>query len=294
MLKTLGPGAIGIRGLALPEAIGLARDTGFEAVVFDVREAARLAEQHGPDHVQDLFARAGVRPASWNVPVAWRDGADRDAEIGGLPALAALARELGSPWATSGIRPGADDLTYGENFALHVQRLRPVARVLAEAGCRLGLEFIGPKTFRAPFRHEFIWTLRGTLELARAIGTGNVGVLLDAWHLYTSGEAVEDVTRLRPEDVVAVHVNDAPPGIPVEEQIDTVRALPLATGVIDLVGFMGALRTIGYDGPVMPEPFSQRLDDLAATDPVAAARETARSMDELWRAAGLAGDGRRE
>jgi hypothetical protein len=37
----------------------------------------------------------------------------------------------------------------------------------------------------------------------------------------------------------------------------------------------------------MPEPFSQRLDDLAASDPLAAARETAGSMDELWRAAGL-------
>jgi sugar phosphate isomerase/epimerase len=72
-----------------------------------------------------------------------------------------------------------------------------------------------------------------------------------------------------------------------------VRALPMETEVIDLVGFMRALREMGYDGPVMPEPFSQRLNDLAATDPPAAAREAARSMDALWRAAGLGmmGDG---
>ena len=44
---------------------------------------------------------------------------------------------------------------------------------------------------------------------------------------------------------------------------------------------------LGFDGPVMPEPFSKALEDLAAADPLAAAIETARSMNELWAAAGL-------
>jgi sugar phosphate isomerase/epimerase len=43
------------------------------------------------------------------------------------------------------------------------------------------------------------------------------------------------------------------------ERVDTLKvALPMETGVIDLVGFMRALWEMGYDGPVMPEPFSQR------------------------------------
>ena len=84
-----------------------------------------------------------------------------------------------------------------------------------------------------------------------------------------------------------VHVNDAPAGINRDEHIDTVRTLPMETGIIDLVGFMRALQEMGYDGPVMPEPFSQRINDLAATDPRAAAREAARSMDALWQAAEL-------
>jgi sugar phosphate isomerase/epimerase len=72
------------------------------------------------------------------------------------------------------------------------------------------------------------------------------------------------------------------------ERVDTLNvALPMETGVIDLVGFMRPLREMGYDGPVMPEPFSQRLNDLAATDPESAVREAARSMDALWRAAGF-------
>src|SRR5690606_15698309 len=115
------------------------------------------------------------------------------------------------------------------------------------------------------------------------LGTGNVGVLLDAWHLYTSHGTIDDLDTITARDVIAVHVNHAPAGIPIDEQQDLSRTLPLETGVIDLVGFMGKLQKMGYDGPVMPEPFSKRIDDIAATDPLAAARETARSMADLWR-----------
>jgi len=52
------------------------------------------------------------------------------------------------------------------------------------------------------------------------------------------------------------------------EGIDVVRALPGETGGIDLAGFRGALRTIGYDGPVVPEPFVKELADLAPDEAV--------------------------
>jgi sugar phosphate isomerase/epimerase len=182
---------------------------------------------------------------------------------------------------------GSDQRSFQENFDWHVTRLRPIAEVLRDEGCRFGIEFLGPKTYRAAFRHEFIHTLDGVMELIAAIGTGNVGVLLDSWHLYTSGGSLADLQDLTNQGVVVVHVNDAPAGIARDEQIDTVRTLPMETGVIDLVGFMRAVQEMGYDGPVMPEPFSQRINDLAATDPLAAAREAAHSMDALWRAAGL-------
>jgi sugar phosphate isomerase/epimerase len=234
-----------------------------------------------------------VRPALWNLPVAWRDDDQWQADLRELPQLAATARALGATRTATYMPSGSDERSFQENFDWHVARLRPIAEVLRDEGCQFGIEFIGPKTYRAAFRHEFIHTLDGVMELVAAIGTGNVGVMLDSWHLYTSGGTLADLERLTNHDVVVVHVNDAPTGIARDEQIDTVRTLPMETGVIDLVGFMRALREMGYDGPVMPEPFSQRINDLAATDPEAAAREAARSMDALWRAAGLEvmGDG---
>src|SRR5918999_6516861 len=287
MYATIGPNQLGIHGLSLSEAIALARDTGFAGLSFDSRAAARAVDEQGVTAVQEQFASAGVKPALWNLPVAWRDEDQWQADLRELPRLAAAARDLGSTRTTTYMPSGSDERPFRENFAWHVARLRPIAEVLRDEGCRFGIEFIGPKTFRAAFRHEFIHTLDGVMELVAAIGTGNVGVLLDSWHLYTSGGTIADLERLTNDDVVVVHVNDAPEGIARDEQIDTVRALPMETGVIDLVGFMRSLREMGYDGPVMPEPFSQRINDLATTDPDAAAREAARSMDALWRAAGL-------
>jgi sugar phosphate isomerase/epimerase len=290
MYATIGPEALGIRGLSLSKAIALARDAGFAGLAFDSRAAARAVDEQGLAAVQEEFGQAGVKPALWNLPVAWRDDEQWQTDLSELPRLAATARELGATQTATYMPSGSDERPFRENFDWHVVRLRPIAEILRDEGCRFGIEFLGPKTYRAAFRHEFIYTLDGVMELIAAIGTGNVGLLLDSWHLYTSGGALADLEHLTNQDVVVVHVNDAPAGVALDEQIDTVRALPMETGVIDLVGFMRALRKMDYDGPVMPEPFSQRLNDLATTDPNAAAREAARSMNALWQAAGL-GDG---
>jgi sugar phosphate isomerase/epimerase len=282
MYATISPDALGIRGLSLSEAITLACDSGFVGLSFDSRAAARAVDDQGLAAVQEQFAQAGVKPAIWNLPVAWRDDGQWQADLRELPRLAATARELGATRTATYMPSGSDERPFRENFDWHVARLRPIAEALRDEGCRFGIEFIGPRTYRAAFRHEFIHSLDGVMELNAAIGTGNVGLLLDSWHLYTSGGTIAEMERLTNDDVVVVHVNDAPAGIAPDEQIDTVRTLPMETGVIDLVGFMRALRKMGYDGPVMPEPFSQRLNDLAATDPEAAAREAARSMDALF------------
>ena len=287
MYATIGPEALGIRGLSLSEAIALARDARFAGLAFDIRLAANAVAERGLEAVREEFSRAGVRPAHWNLPVVWRDDAAWEADLRELPRLAAVGRELGAPRTATYMPSGSDERAYEANFEWHVARLRPIAEVLHDAGCRFGIEYIGPRTFRAAFRHEFIHTLDGLMELIAAIGVDTVGVMLDSWHLFASGGSLADLDHLGNEDVVVVHVNDAPAGIAWDDQIDTVRALPMETGVINLAGFMQALQRLGYDGPVMPEPFSQRVNDLAETDPLAAAREAARAMDGLWQAAGL-------
>jgi sugar phosphate isomerase/epimerase len=288
VFKNFNPNMVGLRGRSLADALTMAKAGGFAGIDFDMREAAALADAHGVEHVRGMFASAGLRPGVWSLPVDYRqDDQQYRAGLAELPRFAELGQKLGATRVGSGVGPSSPDREYGANFAWHVQRLRPIAEVLKEHGCRLSVEFIGPKTLRARHRHEFIYTLGGLIELWQAIGTGNVGATLDVWHLYTSGGGLDDLDRLGNRDVVNVHVNDAPPGIPRDEQIDSQRMLPMESGVLDLVGFMGKLTAMAYNGPVTVEPFSQRLNDLAAADPPAAIAETARALDALWRAAGL-------
>jgi sugar phosphate isomerase/epimerase len=120
-------------------------------------------------------------------------------------------------------------------------------------------------------------------DLIAEINRDNVGFLLDSWHWHTAQETVADLLSLRGSDVVLCHLNDAPAGIPVEQQIDSRRELPCATGVIDVKGYLGAMRQIGYDGPVVCEPFSQELRKLPpeqALSAVAAAVKKAVALSE--------------
>ena len=82
-----------------------------------------------------------------------------------------------------------------------------------------------------------------------------------------------------------MHVNDAPAGIHVDEQIDSVRDLPGVTGVLDIVGFLQALRDIGYDGPVTPEPFKKELKDLPSDGERLVVANAA--MDKIFQQAGI-------
>ncbi len=262
MYKALSPHAIQVRPTNLHEALAYARMGGFEGLEFNPGEVADLVEVHGAEHVRQLFADAGQRVAGWGINFDWR-GSEAAWQQGlqQLPRIARAAASIGGTRAFTWILPSSDERPYAENWRFHVERLLPIARVLDEHGCRFGLEFVGPKTMRAAARHPFIYRMAEMLELGAEVGP-QVGLLLDCWHWYTSGGTVEAIRALKPEQVVYVHVNDAPRGIAVDEQVDSVRALPGETGVIDIRGFLGALAAIGYDGPVVPEPFKKELADL--------------------------------
>ena len=284
MFTNLSTGAIRVRA-TLPEAIALASKHGFAGIDFSVQEAAQLVEAGGLQRVRSLFDKAGVKPGCWGLPVDWQgDEAKYQDDLKALPKLAALGRQLGCTRTATWMLSFSDSRPYAENFEWYVRRSRPIAEILRGEGCRWGIEFIGPKTLRDGKAFEFIYTQDGLMDLARAIGTGNVGLLLDIWHWYTAHGTLADLRKLTNADVVTVHLNDAPAGIPIDEQIDSVRCLPMESGVIDTAGFLKALIAIGYDGPVTTEPFSKKLADMT---PDEACRVTADSMRKAWQAAGL-------
>lgn len=280
MYKTLSPGALGIRGLSLADGIALAKQSGFGGLDFNIVEAAEM----GADAASALFADAGIKYGAWGLTVRWQSEEWRD-DLAELPRYAAVAAEMGATRCSTWCPPSSATRPFAENFDWHLERFRAIAEVLNENGIRFGIEFIGPQSLRPADQHDFIYNMEGMLELGAACGTGNVGLLLDAWHLYTSGGAVDDLDKISNADIVNVHVNDAPEGLTMATYDDHDRRLPTETGILPLEGFMKKLIALGYDGPVTPEPFSKTVN--AIEDPQEAARLTADYMDRLWQVAGL-------
>jgi 2-keto-myo-inositol isomerase len=275
MFKSLATGAIGVRA-DLPRAAELAARFGFADVQVSIDEVVTL----GVEHAREILARAGVRASSFGLPLDYRrPEPEFAAALSTLRGQCTVARDLGLTRTATWVPSWHDELDCGANYAFHRDRFGRIAAVCKEYGIRVGLEFLGPKTLRDGKKYPFIHTMDGMLGLCRDIGAGNVGLLLDAYHWYTAGGALPDLGRLSDADVVLVHVNDAPAGIPLDQQLDQVRALPGETGVIGVPAFLRAMQGIGYSGPVIVEPFSARVKALPAEEAV---RVTSEALDAVW------------
>jgi len=261
MFRNLSCGAVGVPA-DLKQAIEYAKLGSFQGIDVPVGEVVPLLEQQGADAVKALFADHGLQMGGIGWPVRWMGGEeDWKTDLAALPAWCATVQKFGGTRCATWIPSWNDERAWDENWQFHVDRLKPMAEIANDYGVRMGLEFLGPQTLFAGKKHHFISTAWKMLELCEQIGP-NAGLLLDAWHWHTSGGTLDDLRRMTNRDVVYVHINDAPPGLAMNEYVDNVRALPGETGVIDLTGFLQTLQAIGYDGPVTPEPFSAKLNGM--------------------------------
>lgn len=274
----LTSGMIGVRAGQL-EAIDLAQRFGFESVAPSASYLAGLSAAE----LNAVLEKLNAAKLTWGaagMPVDFRGGeAPFKKGLADLPKLANGLRKAGGVRMSTWLRPTHDTLTYLANFKQHAARLREVAKILNDAGVRFGLEYVGPKTSWTAGRYPFIHTMAEMRDLIAAINVENVGLVLDSWHWYTAGDTHADLLALTNHDVVACDLNDAPAGIPVDQQRDNSRELPGATGVIDLKTFLNALVQIQYDGPVRAEPFNKKLN---AMDNDSAAAATAAALRKVF------------
>ncbi len=273
-------GAIGVKA-NLQESIDYAHEFGFESVEPNAGAVAALSQAELDTVLADMKAKNLVWGAA-GLPVNFRgDDAAFQAGMKTFPETAARLQKAGITRMGTWLSPASNDLTYVANFRQHASRLREVCKVLGDYGLRFGMEYVGPKTSWTKLRYPFIHSMAETKDLIAEIGTDNVGFVLDSWHWYTAQESVDDLLTLTNADVVACDLNDAPAGLAVDEQMDLSRDLPMATGVIDLKAFLGALVEIGYDGPVRAEPFNKPLSQMDNEQALAATAEAMRKAFAL-------------
>lgn len=245
--------------LSPEEFTKLSADAGFDGA--DVDLGAAVAR--GKTWLSDLFSSNNQKFGGWGLG-DWRNNESKHYEsVEALKKQAAIARELQINSCCTWIMPSGD-LSLSDNWRFHVARLQPCAEILTDNGLKLGLEFVAPYHLRRTHRHEFIFTPGQMLELASDIG-GNVGLLVDCFHLHASGEGMNAISHIPDDKIVHVHLNDC-----VERDMTKVqdfeRVLP-GEGVIDTRTFIARIREKGYQGPVSLEVFNadmKKVDALPA------------------------------
>ena len=289
MFVSLPPWAVA-RSVGWPEQARLAARVGYKGIDW----AFGPAKAAGVEATRALLTELGIVPTIVNLPMNGTLGPDDaafEAQLSALAENAAFSRAIGCSRFQLVLGPTTlDGQSKAERWTQVQRRLSAVATVLAKEDVRLGLEFLGPLYFRtrqppgatAPTL-PFVWTLRETLVLAEA-SAPNVGVTLDAWHWHHSGGTVGDIRAAQASRIVHVHVSDARE-MPPEQVRDDMRLLP-GEGVIDLVGFFGALKAIGYRGGVAPETIGPRIPDTMS--PEESARIALEATTTVMRRAGVA------
>jgi len=168
------------------------------------------------------------------------------------------------------------------DVAQMTEAFAPLCRQAAERGTNVLFEMLPAPLSRAP-------SLDQVLSIVRGAGASNGGIMLDNLHLQRSDiGSAEIVRKLGARDLIGVEINDGTLARPLKFQDSVVnkRLLP-GDGEFDIAGFLQAVWSIGYDGPIGVEVLNEyiRRWDLttAATEAfaktqraVAAARQATR------------------
>ena len=244
MIRTLDASMLNLPH-AIAELAPLCAQHGIQALS---ATRALLEDERAAQEASAILADNGLTWGLMPMPADfyhWElDDAAFDEALRTLARQAKAAEKLGVTHAYNHVWP-TSPRAFDENFDWHVRRVRAVSSILADHGVRYGLEFLGPHELRTWQPHEFVHTLAGVLAIADAAG-GQAGVAFDT------------------DRLVALHLNDAVAGVPVPEQRDMQRRLPMETGVIDSRAILRRFLEQDCDALYMIEPFEPSRTRFAA------------------------------
>jgi sugar phosphate isomerase/epimerase len=243
------------------------------------------AEQLSLDEAAAACARAGL---SWIGP--WRhklaDGPEAAARVvreaglrvsslcrgGFFPALDAAgsrerdadnrraideASELATDVLVLVCGPAPDgDLAAARRMVLEgIERLLPYA---AERGVRLGIEPLHPMQIA---ERSVVVTLAQANDLAERFDPAQVGVVIDAYHVWWDPDLERQVERAAGR-ILGYHVSD---WLSPTHDVLAGRGM-MGDGVIDLRGLRGLVEAAGYDGPIEVEVINPALAALTGDE----------------------------
>lgn len=231
--------------------IGLWRDKVAEV---GVDTAARLVRDAGL--AVTSLCRAGFFPVAPDDVAATRT--DNRAAVEEAATLGTDVLVL----VCGGLVPGSHDLDRARGMV--VDGIADLAPFAAEHGVRLAIEPLHP-VFCAD--RSVIVTLRQALDVAERFPAEQVGVVIDAYHLWWDPEVETQIARAG-ERILSWQICDWLDPVPANVLLG--RGLP-GTGVADLRRLHAAVEAAGYTGPIEVEVFNDVVWAAPGDETLAAA-----------------------
>jgi 2-keto-myo-inositol isomerase len=241
---------------------------GYAALEIWTAKVDRYLADHSLSDLRDLFGEHDVFPQALNsIEFIGFRGQEYVLVQQRLHELGHIAQAIGCPTVVIVPSPLPDRrLAWADVRSEYVSVLRDLGGIAAAYDVRLSFEFLG-------FGWCSVRTPRGAYEIVRACGCDNVGVTIDAAHLYGGGGLLAELDDLDPRSIFAFHLDDME-DVPKEAVRDDRRLLP-GLGILPLGDICERLQRIGYDGPCAVELFRPEYWSWGALELAVQARQAA-------------------
>lgn len=259
---------VSLRGELLP-VLDACAEAGFRNVEFPLGQIRPFIAEKGIDVLQaELAARSLTCIGGFNNGLQVAGDAETNAASeAALVENAQLLYDLAGPGQVQVCGTDGKPLAEIPNgIELYARALARVAEKIEPLGGTLLVEF----------NWGGVKSMRATLEIARASGAPNVGVLFDPAHFHCTASKSEDLTTENVRYIRHVHVDNMRSLPPELAHCNSDRVLPDdPTGVFHLRELFGRLESAGYRGYFSIEMFSE---ELWALPPLTAAQRMHQSL----------------
>ena len=246
--------------LPLPERISAAASAGFAGFGIVHNDLARyLADGHDLKQLRRHLDDAGVRYveleflSDWWLPAPQRAASD---------AVLRLLLEAAEPLGAYHVKIGPDIDHADFDLDQYAEGFHRVADAFAQVGVKVALEFM-------PFSN--IATLARGLDVVRAAGHPNGGLMVDLWHLMRGSGTLDELSRIPLEHIAGIELDDGD-----TEQIGTgyedtvLRRRLCGQGRFPVADFIRTVRSVGWTGPwgveIISEEYRKRPMRQAVAD----------------------------
>jgi 2-keto-myo-inositol isomerase len=227
-----------------------AREAGFRLVELDIMKLEEAIQRHGLSTVKDTVSSAEVRVVSLNAienyPILTPN--DMEETLDRCERIFKLSKELGCEIVVVNPNEYAPATRMQTELAFD-SFIKKAVRLSSQFSVRLGYEFVA-------YGNRIVNTLADSLRgLSRWNSESQLGLVLDIFHLFRTGEEITQIPVRMINRVWIFHVNDAPP-LPMSVLKDSDRVFP-GEGVINVQKAVEELERAGFSGPVSLELFNQ-------------------------------------